>query len=64
MFKKRSSIVVKEETANENSLFSELSMQDLGDVDKGADIAGYYLLLNFPVTKKTHFFSLIYKHLC
>jgi len=37
---KSSSIVVKEETANENSLFSELSMQDLGDVDKGADIAG------------------------
>merc|ERR1719376_814149 len=35
-----SSIEVKEETANENPLFAELSMQDLGDVDKGADIAG------------------------
>ena len=27
---------------NENSLFAELSLQDLGDVDKGADIAGRY----------------------
>jgi len=40
VFNTSSSIVGKEEAANENSLFAELSMQDLGDVDKGADIAG------------------------
>lgn len=29
---------------NESSLFAELSFQDLGDVDKGADIAGLFFI--------------------